>query len=458
VAEALVTRYDVIVIGAGFAGLTAAVRAAELGARVLVLEARSRLGGRATAFPDRETGDLVDNGQHIIVGAYRSTRAFLTTIGADSHVRFQKRLDVTMIDSAGVRSRLECPDLPPPLHLLGGVLEWNALAWTDKLAALRMVGPLRTAMRELKPGATLIAASPGETVAQWLERNGQTPRIRELLWEPLALAALNQPASIAIAPPFARVLAEMFGGDPGAAALGLSDTPLHQLYAEPARAYLEARGGAVATGARAVVTISSSAGDPVVESVSAGGTEWQSARVISAVPWFALADLFAGDTQPLGGLLAAARATEPSPILTANLWYDREFLEEPFIGLPGRLMQWAFRRTSASNGGGPYLSLIASGPSRLSMMTNQEIIEVAERELDEALPGAREAELLRASVIREPRATFSLAPGQPRRPSTATPVRGLLVAGDWVDTGLPATIESAVRSGGLAAEMAASRP
>jgi squalene-associated FAD-dependent desaturase len=459
VAEAVVTRYDVVVIGAGFAGLSAAVRAAARGARVLVLEARSRLGGRATAFPDRETGDLVDNGQHIIVGAYRSTRAFLTTIGADSHVRFQKRLDVTMIDSAGVRSRLECPDLPPPLHLLGGVLEWNALTWTDKLAALRMVGPLRIAMRELRPGATMIAASPGETVAQWLERNGQTPRIRELLWEPLALAALNQPASVAIAPPFARVLAEMFGGDPGAAALGLSDTPLHRLYAEPARAYIEARGGAVALGARAVVTISSSSnGDPVVGSVSAGGTEWQSARVIAAVPWFALGDLFDGNTQPLGGLLAAARATEPSPIFTTNLWYNHELFEEPFIGLPGRLMQWAFRRISAGDGGGPYLSLISSGPSRLSTMTNQEIIEVAEHELDEALPGARDAELLRASVIREPRATFSLAPGQPRRPSTATPVRGLLVAGDWVDTGLPATIESAVRSGDLAADMAVSRP
>ena len=113
-----------------------------------------------------------------------------------------------------------------------------------------MAGPLRLAIRQLRPGATAIAASPNETVTQWLTRNGQTPRICELLWDPLALAALNQPPSIAVAPPFARVLAEMFGGDASGAALGLSDTPLHQLYADPAKRFIESRGGEVVTGAR----------------------------------------------------------------------------------------------------------------------------------------------------------------------------------------------------------------
>ena len=134
---------DVIIVGAGVAGLSAAVRLARDGARVLVLEARSRLGGRATAFADRETGELVDNGQHVLLGCYTETFAFLREIGADRHVSLQPNLGVTMIDRAGRRSRLACPALPPPLHLLAGVMDWDALGWADRLSILRMAAPLR---------------------------------------------------------------------------------------------------------------------------------------------------------------------------------------------------------------------------------------------------------------------------------------------------------------------------
>ena len=148
VAVATVTRrdasFDAIVVGAGFAGLSAAVRLAGRGARVLVLEARARLGGRATAFPDRDTGELVDNGQHVLLGCYTETFDFLREIDALANVRLQPQLAVTMIDRAGRRSRLVCPPLPAPLHLLAGVLEWDALSWADKLSALRMAAPLKS--------------------------------------------------------------------------------------------------------------------------------------------------------------------------------------------------------------------------------------------------------------------------------------------------------------------------
>ena len=208
---------------------------------MLVLEARSRLGGRATAFPDRETGELVDNGQHVLLGCYRET---LTFLDADRRTRQRvapAALGVTMIDRQGVRSRLDCPALPPPLHLLAGVFDWAALPWTDRLAVLRMRTPLRLARRALERGTNALAASPGETVENWLIRNGQTARLREMLWDPLALAALNQPPSHAAAPAFARVLAEMFGPDPKAAAIGLPTKPLDAMYAEPARAYHRAQ-------------------------------------------------------------------------------------------------------------------------------------------------------------------------------------------------------------------------
>ncbi len=302
------TRPDVVVLGAGFAGLSAAVRLTREGARVLVLEARSRLGGRATAFPDRDTGELVDNGQHVLMGCYTDTFEFLREIGAMGNVRLDAQLAITMIDRAGRRTRLSCPSLPAPLHLVAGVLEWEALSWRDRLSVLGMATPLKHARRELTPGATMRAASPDETVTSWLIRNGQTPRLRELLWDPLALAALNQPPEQAAAPPFARVLAEMFSDDPRAAAIALPTKPLHLMYAEPARAYLEAHGSAVRTGAAA--TIALTADRSAVAGVRVGGETWPADRVISSVPWFALAGLFDEAPPALHGVLDRAAADD----------------------------------------------------------------------------------------------------------------------------------------------------
>ena len=439
--------YDAIVVGAGCAGLSAAVRMAMGGAKVLVLEAKARLGGRATAFPDRETGEDVDNGQHVLLGCYTATFAFLREIDAVDHVRMQPQLAVTMIDRAGRRTELACPALPPPLHLLAGLLEWDALDWRDKLAALGMAAPLSTARRQLK-GGTVIAASPGETVDAWLVRNGQTKRLREMLWHPLALAALNQPAEVAAAPPFARVLAEMFGSDARAAAIGLPAKPLHQMYAEPARRFIESHGGAVLAGITARIVVER---DEVV-AVDGGGQRWTAGAVVAAVPWFALRELFDVPPPALETIMSRAARMASSPIVTVNLWFDRQVIDRPFLGLPGRAMQWVFDKRSMHGDGASHLSLVSSGASPLVGMANGSLVATAHQELLEALPEMRAARLQRATVIREPHATFSLAPGQPARPSTTTPVRRLFLAGDWIDTGLPATIESAVRAGHLAAE------
>ncbi len=443
-------NFDAVVIGAGCAGLSAAVRLASAGRRVLVLEARSRLGGRATAFPDRETGEVVDNGQHVLLGCYTATLAFLSEIGASDRVHVQRSLSVTMIDRRGRRSRLTCPaSLPSPWHLLAGILEWDALPWSDRVAALRMSAPLKLARREIAGDARAKAASPGETVENWLIRNGQTARIREMLWDPLALAALNQPPAIAAAPPFARVLGEMFGSDPTAAAIILPAVPLDQMYAEPARAFVEARGGAVRTGAPA--KLSATPGDLQVH---AGGESVRVPIVIVAVPWFALADVFDAVPQKLADTVARARAMASSPIVTVNMLLDRAVLDEPFIGLPGRRMQWAFDKRLVLGGDASHLSLVSSGAADVVALPNEQVIAAAHTELLEAIPAIRSARVVRATVVREPRATFSLAPGQPSRPSTDTGIRGLYLAGDWIDTGLPATIESAVRSGHRAAQLA----
>jgi zeta-carotene desaturase len=449
---------DVIVIGAGFAGLSAATALAERNVRVLVLEARPTLGGRATAFTDPATGERVDNGQHVMFGCYHQTFRFLRRIGTDSDMLVQPRLTVDTIDRAGRRSRLKCPALPSPLHLLAGVLAWDALGWRDRLAALRMHGAIREHPRRLKPAlytstqpqenrsAGASAPAPEATVREWLQAHGQTPRVIEVLWEPLAVAALNQPIDIAAATTFAAVLAQVFGRDRRSASLALPLKPLDELYALPARSYLERRGGAVETGAVARIDVSSHAPNVMVD-----GRRLGAGSIICAVPWYALADVFPGRPAALADVLDAAAHTEASPIVTVNLWFDRVVTDQMFIGLPGRTMQWVFDKRTVFGEQASHLSLVSSGAASVVARSNHELIDLAVDEVRDALPAARSAVMTRGVVVREKHATFSVAPGQPPRPSIRTSVPGLFLAGDWIDTGLPATIEGAVVSGHWAA-------
>jgi hydroxysqualene dehydroxylase len=446
-------RADVIVIGGGMAGLAAATALADRGARVTVVEARPRLGGRASTFVDPATGEAVDNGQHVLMGCYRETFAFLRRIGAMSRVRVQPSLAVPSIDTDGRRTVLSCPPLPAPWHLLGGVIEWDALRWKDRLSVLRLGTPLKTEQRRLRGASTLMACSPEETAENWLIRNGQTPRLREMLWEPLALAALNQPSHDAAAPAFVRVLAEMFGPDPQDASIAFPAVPLEAMYAEPARQYLESRGFGVRTNAVARVIIESgrAAGVQI-----RGGDEIRAAAVVCAVPWFALRQLFDEAPPALQRLLSGAARMASCPIVTANLWFDRGVLATPFVGLPGRAMQWAFDRGAITNGRLTHVSLVSSGATAVVDLTNDAVVNLALREIRGALPGARAAVVKHALVVRERLATFSLAPGQPvRPPAGATLLPGFHLAGDWTDTGLPGTIESAAMSGHRAAEAVA---
>jgi squalene-associated FAD-dependent desaturase len=442
---------DVVVIGGGFAGLSAASALAEAGRRVLVLDGRPQLGGRATAFADRETGELVDNGQHVLFGCYRETFAFLRRVGADGNLRRQPSLTVPYIDTRGDRFTLRCPPLPAPLHLLAGVLTWRAIPWRERFGAMRLAPALRAARNELARTGRLASSVPAVTVADWLCELQQGPKLRAWLWEPLAVAALNQSPETAAAMPFVRVLAEMFGTDPADASIMLPVKPLHLMYAEPARAWIESRGGRVRTGALARV---------IVEGARIAGVRVRdevipTARVIAAVPWHALRTLFDGGAPPmLGGIVTNADAMAAMPIVTVNLWYDRAVMDDVFVGLPERAMQWVFDKRLAFGETASHLSLVASGADLLVGEHSADLVERAAREVAGALPHARIERLVRGTVIREKRATFSLAPGQPPRPGVRTPLAGFLLAGDWIDTGLPGTIESAVVSGHLAAREA----
>jgi len=437
----------VVVIGGGFAGLSAATALSERGVPVLVADARAQLGGRATAFVDRETGELVDNGQHVLFGCYRATFEFLTRIQALDRVRVQPSLSVPFIDRGGRRSVLSCPTLPSPLHLLAGVLEWDAMPWRDRLAVLKLARPLRRARRELQRTGS-VSDEPRGTVSEWLIAHGQTESLRAWLWEPLAVAALNQSPDDAAAAPFVRVLAEMFGPDARDSSLVLPTRPLHEMYAEPARRYIELSGGEVRVNALTRIVVEGGR----VSGVDIRGERIATRRVVAAVPWFDIGRLFLpAPPSQLAAVLSSAASMGSMPIVTVNLWYDRRVMDETFVGLLGRDMHWVFDKRLAFGRDASHLSLVSSGATRLTVMDRDELTALAAAEVQEALPAARNASLLRATVVREKRATFSLAPGQPCRPGTTTPIEGLYLAGDWIDTGLPGTIESAVVSGHRAA-------
>jgi squalene-associated FAD-dependent desaturase len=465
----------VIVIGAGFAGLSAAAALAAEGRRVRVLEARGRLGGRASAHFDKASEEWIDNGQHVLAGCYYDTFAFLDRVGAARNVYVQPSLDVPFIDEHGKASRLRCPRWPSPWHLIGGVFRWSGIGWADRIALGRVLRVVQAMRRDQQRGRRSVERerAAGETVDGWLARHGQPGRLRTLFWEPLAVAALNQDVRVAGAASFVRVLIEMFGPDPRGASLAFPVVPLDRLFADPAKAFVEARGGEVRLHSLARVIVE---GGRVV-AVEVRGERMPASHVIAAVPWFDVPQLVRGADRELSALMATVAAMRTSPIVTVNVWFDRPVLDTPFVGLPGRVMQWVFDKSaiwdegtgsgleraagsadagaSAASGrdGGriSHLSLVSSGAEAVVRASNDELIALAEKELRESLPRARDARLLRATVVREAQATFSLALDQPARPGTATPVQGLWLAGDWLDTGLPATIESAVVSGHRAA-------
>jgi predicted NAD/FAD-dependent oxidoreductase len=249
---------------------------------------------------------------------------------------------------------------------------------------------------------------------------------------------------------FASVLRELFGGSRQAASLALPLVPLGELYAVPAAAYLEANRGAVRLGRPARITRD---GSEFV--VRAGEDRWRVTSVIAAVPWHSMATLFEDGTPPeLEAIAGAASAMSAVPNVTVNLWYDRDVFEQgdlPLRGFVGRTAQWAFDRRAMTGETSSHVSVITSAASGLSERTDDAIIGIITRDLSEAMPLARAAAVTRATVIREKQATFSVRPGSPARPSEQTPLAGFFLAGDWLETGLPGTIEGAVRSGNRAA-------
>jgi squalene-associated FAD-dependent desaturase len=443
---------DVAVIGAGLAGLSAAVRLVLAGKRVVVIDAAPRLGGRASTFAAPVTGERVDNGQHVLFGCYRETYAFLKHIGTDALAPLDRALKLTIVGPDARPHVLSCPSLPAPWHLVAGVLRWDAIRLKDRLSALRVAPALK---RGRTSQSRKNLRTQGVTVDQWLRTHGQSAELCRWLWHPLAIAALNQSPEVAGAEPFVQVLHELFGPRAEDSAVGLPTAPLDEVFALPAARFIEARGGTVLTKSPGRVRLDASGR---TDGVLAGAVAIAAPAVVCAVPWHQLDNIWLGECPgPLAPICARAARMRASPIVTANLWFDGPVMHERFVGLVGSTMHWAFDKSAIVGDGAGHIAVVSSGANELTHLDNAAVTALAIHELGRALPGVNARRLVRSVIVREYRATFSLAIGEPERPSTVTPIPGFFLAGDWVDTGLPATIEGAVRSGHAAADAILSR-
>ena len=431
----------VVVLGAGFAGLAAAVKLTELGHRVTLVERRHQAGGRAFSFVDSTTGDTVDNGQHLFMKCYHQTLDLFQSIGAKKDICFQDAFGIEFRHPSGGPYHLRFPKfLPPPLNLLAGFIRFGAVNLKDVL-------PLRKLKPELKKILPIDLS-----VTEWLTRCQQTPRLREAFWNPLCLAALNEHPDRASARLLQAVLVEGFFDSPDGALLGHSRMGLTNLLSTRAEAFLEQNNQVIEFGV-SVRKIEVSDGQRISLHFSNGKVRSPDA-VISALPPHALSSLLSKDAFP--DLVNHLAKYIPSPILSVVLWYDRPCLESSVIGMLGTQMEWAFSKSllfgSHDQASPGYVTLLASAARELSQRPHRDLIALAHKEFLSVAPLAARATLRHARVICEHRATQSLPLGEPPMPSQ-THIPMFLLAGDWVHTGLPATIESAVRSGFNAANL-----
>lgn len=436
------TGAPVVIVGAGFAGLAAAVRLVEAGRRVIVCEATKAGGGRSRSF-QHESGIDLDNGQHLMMGCYYETLAFLRTIGRENAVEFQRNLALDMVKPGGGRIKLRCPALPAPLHLAAGLLAMRGLGVLHKASAMRVGMFLR---------GEVVRPDDNETCDGWLRRLGQTQGIRGAFWDPLIWAVLNDDPLVASAAMLVAVLERAFLGTRDASRLGVPRVPLSRLYVDDAVKWLRARGAELRFGTTVRAIECDDRGVSGV--VLRNGERIATREVITAVPPAAVLDVLPESVLRHPVLQDVAKLTT-SPIINLWLFLDRPLFDDvPFLGLVASPLHWLFDRTrieGLDNGGRTLLNVTISGARGFVDDSPETLVDMFKSEAQRYFPD-RHPVVLGSKVVKEKRATISHAAGTyHRRPETKSPVNGLFFAGDWVRTGIPATIESACQSGHMAA-------
>ena len=432
-----------LVIGGGLAGIAAAVRLAESGWRVTLLEARSSLGGRAFSFVDRETGRDLDNGQHVIVGACRNLIAFFERIGVGDLWHVQPRLNVDVYDRAGRRGKLYGLGGPAPAHLLAAFVTYRHLTLGDKCRAIRGVIAAMLADRRSDEMDTT-------SFYDWLRAHGQSERCIYNLWNVIIEGTLNDNIRDVSAAMGLMIIQDGLLQGRREINLGYPKAPLGQAVGVPSEAYLRQLGVRTILGCP-VHAIEADA-DGLVQRVAASGERVFSADAyVSAAPFWILPTLIPdhlADKAPFDSLTGL----QASPIVNVHLKYDRPVMDGDFCYFLDSPLQWVFNdsliRGSDGSRGGQVLTVSISAAWDHIDLPRTELASRIADEMRTTFPKARQAQLVNSTVVKQRNATFRCTPGAQRfRPGPVTASPNLFLAGEWTDTGWPSTMEGAIISG-----------
>ena len=434
------SKKTVTVIGGGVAGMSAACALAEAGFLVRLIERRGYLGGRASSYLHPGVGEVIDNCQHVLFGCCTNLQGFYRRIGVAGRIHWTTGM--TLIEPGGRRSALGPSWLPAPLHGLPKLLTAHAFSFADKVALGRAFSAL---MRPVPQDST-------ENLAEWLKRHKQTPGAVDRFWRLVIASALNAEIDEIALPYAAKVIRELFMNSAFAGSMGMSTVPLSELYAS-VPPYLEERDGSV------LLNTSVEGADWDEETLQwtlrTRTGELLSDLVVVALPFEGMAQLLSGLPPAEGAdtLAAQIERHEHWPICSVHLWFDREITELEHAALLDREIHWMYNQSRLQGRGGNYIELVVSATRAFAALPRDEAIAQALRELAEFFPIVKEAKVEKAALVKEVRATFGVPPGiDAARPNAESPWPNLFLAGDWVRTGWPSTMESAARSGHLAAE------
>lgn len=421
----------VIIVGGGWAGLSCAVELTRHGRHVTLLESARQLGGRARRVAFGEYA--VDNGQHILLGAYTHTLELLQTVGVNlaTHV-MRTPLQLHLQDQQRPAFLLTTPNLPAPFHLLIALLRAQGLSLNDRWMAIRFGHRLCNNKSILEQDIT---------VSELLQIEKQNTRLIQYLWEPLCLAALNTPIDQASAEVFLEVLRSAFCKSRRNTDLLLPKTDLSALLPDHACEYIERHGGRVELGQRVDELLLH---QRQIHGVRCADSPRRASHVVLTIPPYAVLPLL----KPIPALqditYNLANFTY-EPICTIYVKYPEDVSTDfPMQGFTGGLSHWIIdRRISGLPG---LMAVVISGPGPHTKLSQTELARQISAELTLAFPHWPAPDDM--FVICEKRATFSCQRNiNAIRPAHRTPVKGLWLAGDYTNTGYPATIEGAVQSG-----------
>lgn len=424
-----------VVIGGGFAGLTASACLANAGFIVELIESSPKLGGRAYSLIHDETNTLVDNGQHIMMGCYKETLKFIGLIGSGDKIEIQNTFSVNFIRQNFQRFQLKAPSSPYPFNLLSAVLNYRAISFTERFSIVKffIMLPFHS-NRDLKK----------MSVEEFLNTQKQNENTKKAFWEIICVGALNTNLKKASAKVFVDILKEIFLKGNAGSKIILTKVGLSEMYCEPAEQFIQKNKGNIALSEK-VEEIKIEMGRAVAVKTNKR-TISDFDYVICAVPFYALERMKILREHNNIHSVICSFIPSYSAILNVHIWLKENPLGNNFYALIDSKLHWVFSHKS-------HLTCVISDADYLMDLSEKEILEIIFLELEKYL-NIKNHDVVFHFVIKEKRATF--VPSKQilcNRPSTQTEFKNLFLAGDWIDTGLPSTIEGAVKSGRMAAEM-----